>query len=151
VLVFIFIVSLSSKKSSIHSVDSRIRLANTLGFIEYPANPSIEPYLDYILKQDAGNATTEEYVELFIEMVEHFRLGALANSTATVQILLDNYSSSGFRNIFADTTAGDPRRKEHVEDTVMRICRTWNTMLSSFQYKGRAKISPWNSCASLSN
>jgi hypothetical protein len=118
-----------------HSVDSRIRLANALGFIEYPANPSIEPYLDYILKQYAGNATTEEHVELFIEVVKHFR----ANRTPTVQALLDKYTTSGFRNVFADTKPGDPRRKEHVEDTVMCICGTWATMLSSFQHKSRAR------------
>jgi hypothetical protein len=145
-------MSLGSKKSSIHSVDSRIRLADALGFIEYPANPSIEPYLDYILKQYAGNATTEEYVELFIEVVEHFRSGALANRTATIQTLLDKYSLSGFRNVFADTTAGDPRRREHVEDTVMCICGTWTTMLSSFQHKSRARkvVEAYNLFASRS-
>jgi hypothetical protein len=129
------IMFLSSRKSSIHSLASRVRLASAFGFIEYPANPSIEPYLDYILKQYAGNATTEEHVELFIEVVEHFR----TNRTPSVQALLDKYTASGFRNVFTDTKPGDPRRKEHVEDTIMCICGTWATMLSSFQHKSRAR------------
>ncbi|KAF2818113.1 hypothetical protein CC86DRAFT_364684 [Ophiobolus disseminans] len=129
-------MSFKGRKQSVHSIDDRVRLAIALGFTA--TNTSVEPYLDYILKQYTGNATTEEYVELFIEVVEHFRSGASANATPTIQTLLDKYSSSGFRNVFSDTPAGDLKRKEHVEDTVMCICGTWTAMLSSFQHRSRS-------------
>jgi len=133
------VMSLSSSKSS---VDDRTRLAHALGFSEYPTNSTAEPYLNYILKQYAGSQTIEDYIELFIEVLEHFRPGAVAKgapAAPTVQTLIEKFASTGFRDVFADTVAGDPRRKEHVEDTVMCIIGTWTTMLSSFQHKNRSR------------
>jgi hypothetical protein len=135
----ILIMSFSSKKSS---VDDRIRLAHALGFSDYPTNTTAVPYLNYILEQYAGSETMEDYIGLFIQVLEHFRTGASANATPTVhtvQTLVDKFALSGFRDVFADTVAGDPRRKEHVEDTVMCIIGTWTTMLSSFQHKNRSR------------
>jgi hypothetical protein len=131
-------MSFNSKNCFVYPVDERTRLAQALGFRQ-PTNTSVEPYLDYILKQYAGSATTEQYAELFIEVVEHFRSGASTNRAPTIQALLDKYSLQGFRNVFADTGPGDPTRKEHVEDTVMCICGTWAAMLSSFQHKSRSR------------
>ncbi|OAG03833.1 uncharacterized protein CC84DRAFT_1197442 [Paraphaeosphaeria sporulosa] len=132
-------MSLSSNKSSI---GDRVRLAHALGFNDYPTNSTAEPYLNYIQKQYAGSETIEVYIDLFIEVIEHFRPGAVANGTPivpTVRTLTEKYALSGFRDVFADTLAGDPRRKEHVEDTVMCIIGTWTMMLSSFQYKNRSR------------
>ncbi|KAF2633043.1 hypothetical protein BU25DRAFT_87966 [Macroventuria anomochaeta] len=132
-------MSLSSKKSPF---DDRTRLAHALGFRDYPTNTTAVPYLNYILKQHAGSETIEDYVELFIEVIEHFRPGASTNRTPTdptIQTLVDRFASSGFRDVFADTVAGDHRRREHVEDKVMCIIGTWTTMLSSFQYKNRSR------------
>jgi hypothetical protein len=127
--------------SKISPVDDRTRLAHALGFSDYPANTTAVPYLNYILKQYTGN-DMEDYIELFIEVLEYFRTGASANGTPTVhtiQTLIDKFALSGFRDVFADTVAGDPRRREHVEDTVMCIVGTWSTMLSSFQHKNRSR------------
>jgi hypothetical protein len=94
------------------------------------------------MKQPAGSETIEDYTELFIEVLEHFQPGASANGTPTaptVQTLIDKFALSAFRDIFTDTVAKDPRRKEHIEDTVMCIIEAWTTMLSSFHYKNRSR------------
>lgn len=132
-------MSLNSNKSSI---DDRTRLAHALGFSDYPTNTTSEPYLNYILRQYAGSQSIEDYIDLFIEVLEHFETGLSANgaiAAPTVQTLIDKFALSGFRDVFADTVAGDPRRREHVEDTVMCIIGTWTTMLSSFQHKNRSR------------
>lgn len=132
-------MSLGSNKSS---TDNRIRLAHAFGFSDYPTNTTAVPYLDYILRQYAGSETLEDYIELFIEVLEHFRPGASANGISrapTVQTLIDRFTLSGFRDVFTDTVAGGPRRKEHVEDKVMCIIGTWTTMLSSFRNKNRSR------------
>lgn len=132
-------MSLDSKRSS---SDGRTRIAHALGFSDYPTNKTPAPYLNYILKQYAGSETAGDYLELFIEVLEHFRTSASPNGTPTTQTvntLFDKFVSSGFRNVFTDTDAGDSKRKEHVEDKVMCIIGTWTTMLSSFQLKNRSR------------
>jgi hypothetical protein len=125
-----------------NSHDHRIRLAHTLGFSDYPANTTVAPYLDYILKQRGGRETIEDYVDLFIEIIEHFRISTATTGKPTVcpiQTLIDKFVSHGFREVFTDTVAGDSRRKEHVEDTVLCMIGTWTTMLSSFQHKSSSR------------
>jgi hypothetical protein len=124
------------------TAECRIKLAHALGFMDYPTNTTAAPYLSYILRQCTGGETIEDFVELFIEVLEHFRMDKAANGTSTVctiQALIDKFASSGFQNVFADTVAGGSRRKEQAEDTVMCVVGTWATMLSSFQHKSRSR------------
>jgi hypothetical protein len=130
---------LSSEK---FSAEHQTRLAHALGFSDYPTNTTGIPYLNYILRQCTGSETIEDYVELFIKILEHFRMVTSTNRTPTpitVQALMDKFTSSGFRNVFSDTVAGGSRRREQVEDTVMCVIGTWTTMLSSFQLKNRSR------------
>ncbi|EUC48837.1 hypothetical protein COCMIDRAFT_33703 [Bipolaris oryzae ATCC 44560] len=109
-----------------------IRLAHTLGFIDYPKEKTAEPYLSYILKQRTDNHSEANYVNLFVEVVKRFQATA---PVATVQSVIDNLVLTNFPGLSANTAVGDDRRKEDVEDTVMCILGTWATMLSSFQNK----------------
>jgi hypothetical protein len=133
------VMSLGTNKSSF---DNRARLAHAFGFTDYPTNTTAVPYLNYVLKQYAGSETIEDYIELFVEVIAYFQSSASVNgipTAPTVQSLIDKFTLSGFRDVFVDTVAGDPRRKEHVEDKVMCIVGTWTTMLSSFRNKNRSR------------
>ncbi|KAF2999698.1 hypothetical protein E8E13_002815 [Curvularia kusanoi] len=115
--------------------DVRTRLAHALGYHDYPANATAEPYLTYIYRRHVGAGALEEWLELFIEVVEYFDVGIKESNedgNGTIQDLIDRLATSGFLNLFADTTAGQTARLIHVEDTVMYILGTWSTMLSSF-------------------
>lgn len=116
--------------------DLRIALANTLGFPDYPVNTAADPYLNYISNRHIGRGTLEEYLCLFIRVVEHFK-GHQVDVKGTprpnsIQALLDRLGSSENDDLFADTKAGSSMRKEDVEDTVMYILGAWTMMLSSF-------------------
>ncbi|KAJ8107235.1 hypothetical protein OPT61_g9004 [Boeremia exigua] len=100
---------------------TRTRLAHALGFDEYPTNPAAEPYITYIIKTYDGN-DTEDFIELFIAVITHFKTSPLAGTNNTIQLLLDSLALTGFRKMFMDTTAGEAMRRHHVED-VLR-CRS---------------------------
>jgi hypothetical protein len=115
------------------SRDVRTRLAQALGYDDYPANATAEPYLTYIYKRHVGTGALEEWLELFIDVVEYFDISIKGSSgNATIQVLIDRLAASGFLNLFTDTNAGQAARILHVEDTVMYILGTWSTMLTSF-------------------
>ncbi|KAI5374358.1 hypothetical protein J4E82_006928 [Alternaria postmessia] len=118
--------------------DTQTRLAHALGFTKYPKDTTAVPYLNYILKRHTGTESKEAYIELFVKIIEHFQSAAPANGTATdatVQSLVNELTQAGFGTFFAGTAAGDVRRKEIAEDTVMLMLGTWATMYSSFQHK----------------
>lgn len=102
----------------------RTKLATALGV---PDPATIEPYFAYIVNS-AGGLPVEDYLELFIFVLDHFG----SQRGRTIQSLIDHLVLHGFRDIFPDPNAGVPRN-EQVEDTVMCIIGTWATMLSSFQ------------------
>lgn len=128
-----------SLKPPTPSGDSRTRLAHALGYYDYPSNATAEPYLSYIDKGHHGEVL-EDYRELFIAVIEHFDVPVKGSAgDDSIQALIDKFSLSGFRGVFKDTGAGDPMRREHVEDMVMCIIGTWTTMLSSFQHRCRSR------------
>lgn len=133
------------------SHDVRTRLAHALGYHDYPANPTVEPYLTYIYRRHVGSGALEDWLELFIEVIEHFDVNAKGSGGGdSIQTLTDRLAASGFRGLFADTSAGHAARMEHVEDTVMYILGTWTTMLSSFvqqQNRSRKVIAAYRLCS----
>lgn len=113
--------------------DLRTRLAHALGYHDYPSNATAEPYLTYIYKRHVGSGALDEWLELFIKVVDHFDDNAKGpRGVGSIQTLIDELAASGFQNLFTDTSAGHAARIEHVEDSVMYILGTWTTMLSSF-------------------
>jgi hypothetical protein len=128
-----------SLKATTPSDELRTRLAHALGYHDYPASATAEPYLTYIVKSYGGE-DVEDYLELFIAVVEHFKSGAaVTGGNDSIQALIDKLTLAGFRSVFVDTSAGDAMRRAHVEDIIMCIIGTWTTMLSSFQLKGRSR------------
>lgn len=120
-------------------VELRTRLAHALGYRDYPANATAEPYLTYVVKSYGGE-DVEDYLELFIAVIEHFKSrAAVAGGNDSIQALIDKLTVAGFRSVFVDTSPGDAMRRAHVEDTIMCIIGTWTTMLSSFQLKCRSR------------
>jgi hypothetical protein len=124
-----------SQKVSTPSNDLRTSLAHTLGFLDYPANATAEPYLAYIIKTCGGEP--EDYLELFSAVVKHFQIRP--GGDHSIRSLLDQLALAGFRSVFADTSAADALRRQHVEDMVFCILGTWTTMLSSFQLRCRSR------------
>jgi hypothetical protein len=110
-----------------------------VGFPDYPATRTAEPYLNYVSNRYIGRGTLHEYLALFVRVIEHFNgSGTTSNdpmrlgSAHSVQTLLDQLAAEEDEVLFADTTAGSAARKEDVEDTVMYILGGWCMMLSSF-------------------
>jgi hypothetical protein len=101
-------------------------LAHALGFPSYPSDPTAKPYLNYIANRHIGRGTLEEYLTLFVRVVEHFSKGA------TIRALLDALVGSDTEDVFADTKAWSAVRREDVYDTVMYILGAWVGMMSSF-------------------
>jgi hypothetical protein len=124
-----------SHKVTTPSDDLRTNLAHTLGFADYPANATAKPYLAYIVKTCCGDI--EDYLELFIVVIKHFQ--TQTGGDDSIRALLDRLTLSGFRSVFADTSAGGVMRRQHVEDMIMCIAGTWTTMLSSFQLRCRTR------------
>ena len=119
---------------SSRSDNLRICLDHSLGFTEYPENHRAEPYLVYIESHCFSRARLEEYIRLFIQVVEHFK--AVDNpdgnyATKSITPLLDELSRSGDA-YFMETQAESQERRDHVEDTVLYIIGVWTMMLSSF-------------------
>jgi hypothetical protein len=110
--------------AAIPSDDLQTKLAIALGV---PDSVTIEPYFAYIVNS-AGGINVEDYLELFIFVLEHFE----SQQGRTIKSLIDHLIRDGFRDMFPDPNVGIPRN-EQVEDTVMCIIGTWATMLSSFQ------------------
>lgn len=115
----------------------RIALAHALGYDDYPDNLTAEPYLNYIANRHIGRGTLSEYLELFIRVIEHFSRGQekpneTKSTPESIRALLDALILSNDEDMFPDTKAGSPMRKDDVEDTVMYILGTWSMMLSSF-------------------
>jgi hypothetical protein len=122
-----------------HSNDNDVRrnaLAQAIGFADYPNNATAEPYLNYISNRHIGRGTLEEYLGLFLRVVEHFKqngsCGAQTPALDSIQVLLDTLVISENEELFSDTKAGSSMRKEDVEDTVMYILGIWTMLLSSF-------------------
>lgn len=120
-------------------LDSRTRLAHALGFDSYPSDSSVEPYLTYITNQHVGGESLDEWLELFIQVIQHFKLNAgnVNGPTAgdSIRLLIGGLALAGFGQLFADTNTGDPPRKTQVEDKVMYILGTWAMMRNSFQHR----------------
>lgn len=116
--------------------DLRIALAHALGYDDYPGNLTAEPYLNYIANRHIGRGTLEEYLRLFIRVIEHFaQVQIKANDplkTDSIRMLLDGLVLSDGEELFADTKAGSTMRRDDVEDTVLYIMGAWAMMLSSF-------------------
>lgn len=119
--------------------DTCIALAHALGYLDYPASSTAEPYLNYVSNRHIGRGSLQDYLALFIRVIEHFDganvIKARVNGTPTpnsIQSLLDKLICSEDVELFADTKAGSQMRKGDVEDTVLYIMGVWTMMLSSF-------------------
>lgn len=114
----------------------RIALAHAVGYSDYPGSLTAEPYLNYIENHHINRGTLQEYLRLFIRVVEHFSRNSRGNGRRTqlncMKALLDKLVDSEDEELFVDTKAGSKMRKEDVEDTLMYIMGVWSTMLSSF-------------------
>jgi hypothetical protein len=112
----------------------RIELAHALGFPEYPAIATAEPYLNYIANRHVGRGSLEEYLKLFIYIVGYFMSeddGEDPASAKSIQGLLDIMAASS-SEYFLDTTIGSQTRRDDVEDTALYIIGIWTLLLSSF-------------------
>jgi hypothetical protein len=112
----------------------RIDLAHSLGFNYYPENCSAEPYLTYIENHRFSRVQPEEYIRLFIHVIEHFKPVHSSDdnrTTDSIATLLDSLSESS-GPYFSESKAGSQERYEDVEDTVLYIIGAWTMMLSSF-------------------
>ncbi|KAF2190138.1 hypothetical protein K469DRAFT_560576 [Zopfia rhizophila CBS 207.26] len=109
--------------------DLRIALAHAVGYPDYPGNDTAAPYLNYISNRHIGRGTLDEYLTLFLRVVEYFKDDTKQGS---IQELLDEFAASDNEALFSDTKVGGRTRKEDVEDTVMYILGVWCVMLSSF-------------------
>jgi hypothetical protein len=112
----------------------RVDLAHSLGLTEYPGNVRAEPYLVYIENHCFSRARPEEYIRLFIQVVEHFKAVDSPDenyATKSIAPLLDELSRSGDA-YFMETHVESQERRDYVEDTVLYIIGTWTMMLSSF-------------------
>jgi len=114
-------------RRAIPSTHLRTALAHALGYADYPSSSTAEPYLNYIANRHIGRGTLEEYLGLFIRVVEHF-----ASGQETIRALLDALVDAEDEDMFADTKAGGAMRRDDVEDTVMYIMGAWSMMLTSF-------------------
>ena len=108
----------------------RIALAHALGYADYPDSPTAEPYLNYIVNRHIGRGTLEEFLELFIRVIEHFSCGR--PESQSIRALLDALVGSDDEDMFAQTKAGGTMRREEVEDTIMYIMGAWSMLLRSF-------------------
>ncbi|KAF2681617.1 hypothetical protein K458DRAFT_444503 [Lentithecium fluviatile CBS 122367] len=111
-------------------IDLRTALAHALGYPDYPSSLTAEPYLNYIANRHIGRGTLDEYLELFIRVIEHFSRSHAGPDT--VRALLDTLVLTVNDDMFADTKAGSTTRSDYVEDTVMYIMGVWSMLLSSF-------------------
>jgi hypothetical protein len=112
------------------SLHVRTALAHALGYPEYPSNLTAEPYLNYIANRHIGRGTLEEYLALFVRVIEHFSCSHPESDS--IRALLNVLVSSEDEDLFADTKAGSAMRREDVEDTVLYIMGAWSMLLSSF-------------------
>ncbi|KAF1970999.1 hypothetical protein BU23DRAFT_570259 [Bimuria novae-zelandiae CBS 107.79] len=115
----------------------RISLAHALSYNEYPNDLSAEPYLNYIANRHVGRGMLDNYLALFMRVVQHFSNAQkqpvrITPSAPSIRSLLATLSSSDSEAMFANTETGSKARKEDVEDTVMYIMGTWTMLQSSF-------------------
>ncbi|KAF2112992.1 hypothetical protein BDV96DRAFT_496854 [Lophiotrema nucula] len=114
----------------------RIELAHAVGYPNYPDDASAEPHLNYITARNLHRGTQDEYIRLFIRVIEYFKKGqsnkGQHSSSVCIQALLDGLAASDAEDVFADTRPNSRFRKEDVEDTVLYIFGVWSMMLSSF-------------------
>ena len=112
--------------------DFRWQLAQAFGF---PDCTIIGPYLTYIVKNHIGGSPREDWIELFIDVINHFQRNA-----GSIQTLIDKYTLHGHQSSFSNTKAGELDRRKDVEDTVLYILGTWCTMFNSFvRFKGQSR------------
>lgn len=112
----------------------RIDLAHALGFPDYPASATAEPYLNYISNRCIGRRTMERYLKLVVHVVRHFPIEDAEESSIavkSVQSLLDRLATSTNEH-FSDTKAVIHVRRDDVEDTVMYVIGVCTLLLSSF-------------------
>ncbi|PSN66442.1 hypothetical protein BS50DRAFT_455653, partial [Corynespora cassiicola Philippines] len=111
----------------------RIRLAHALGYADYPTNLVAEPYLRYLSNRHLRRGTRDQYIKLFIRVVEYFHTNSLSEPTPlSIRSLLDTIEARNSEELYTETRNGDMERKEYVEDAVMYIMGAWSMMLSSF-------------------
>lgn len=133
--------------------DVRTRLAHALGYHDFPANATAEPYLTYIRKRHVGSGPLDEWLELFIEVVEHFAIDIDAKGSGdgdSIRALIEDLAAKSSHGVFADTNVGQAARIDHVEDNVMYILGTWTTMLSSFvqqRKRSRKVVTAYKLCS----
>jgi hypothetical protein len=108
----------------------RTALVHALGYADYPDSSTAEPYLNYIANRHIGRESLEEYLGLFVRVIEHFSHSR--PGPETIRALFDALVKSDDEAMFSDTKVGGAMRREHVEDTIMHIIGAWSMMLSSF-------------------
>lgn len=110
-----------------------VELAHALGFLDYPATATAEPYLNYIVNRNVGRGTLDDYLRLVIYVVKYFAKQDEGKSptSRSIEGLVDELSQSS-NTYFSDTKAGSLIRRSVVEDTVLYAIGTWTLLLSSF-------------------
>lgn len=125
----------------------RIKLAQDLGYSEYPNDKSADPYLDYIISESPGPRPDEEFLRLFSRIVTYFSgslgtsSGTSSPSTSTSSIASTNARTlkacidelcSSQELYFSDTKSDFETRSKHVRDSVFLILGLWTAMKSNF-------------------
>jgi len=108
------------------------KLAQDLGFTQYPTSKTAEPYLQYIISKHNDFGTVDDYLWLFSEII---KLSSLATPSSTVppniQTIITIFDNDTSNRCFVGRVA--PTRTKDVTDTVFLILGLWSMMRMSFE------------------
>lgn len=110
----------------------RIRLAHSLGFVDYPHSSLAAPYLNYIANGHHDSDTLQEYLDFFSKVVRDF--SANGSCVMTIQAYINDRFDAQDK-LFDAIKAEGPRR-EHITDTLLNILGTWIMTRSYFVKSG---------------
>jgi hypothetical protein len=122
----------------------RIAMAHELGFSDYPDSSLADPYLNYIENRYTGDGSLDDYLTIFIQVIQHFQNTQTPPGTPTqtqqppaphpntIHAFIGTLCASNSEALFAHTDQESALRKELVTDTVLYILGVWVGMLSYF-------------------
>ncbi|KAF2787607.1 hypothetical protein K505DRAFT_123857 [Melanomma pulvis-pyrius CBS 109.77] len=125
------------------SPDALQSLAVALGYGPDCKNGDETPYIKYILSQYPGKGTLDDYVQLFVKVVEHFArddglngkgltLRRTQTNTGSIKKYIDTLVADATEPYFQDTPPSSDVREIAVTDTVLLILGSWTLMQSYF-------------------
>ncbi|KAH7377263.1 hypothetical protein BKA66DRAFT_443302 [Pyrenochaeta sp. MPI-SDFR-AT-0127] len=121
------------------STKSRYDLAIALGYAVKLGEACETPHIKDILSHWPGKGTLDEYVQLFIKIVEYFTRGKDCQSLTrrhikpiTVKHCIDELVNDATQDYFRDVPPGTETRRDVITDTVLLVLGSWVLMRSYF-------------------